>query len=81
VAADCCYVARGSALGALIGRASLWDLAAGFAILRAAGAAIIGLSGAPVDMSAFLASRRLAEPIVVGAPRMAERLRGMVSRP
>jgi fructose-1,6-bisphosphatase/inositol monophosphatase family enzyme len=80
VAADCCYVARGSALGALIGRASLWDLAAGFAILRAAGATIVGLSGAPVDMQAFVSTRRLAEPIIVAAPQMAERLHGMVSR-
>lgn len=80
VAADCCYVARGSALGALIGRANLWDLAAGFAILRAAGGAMIHLSGAPVDVPALLDTRRLPEPIIVAAPQMAEALRAMVSR-
>lgn len=80
VAADCCYVARGSALGALIGRANLWDLAAGFAILQEAGAEMVHLSGAPVSVPALLETRRLPEPIVVAPPRWVERLRGMVAR-
>lgn len=80
VAADCCYVARGSAVGALIGRANLWDLAAGFAILRAAGAAVVGLSGAPVDVPALLVRHRLAEPIVIGPPQLVETLRGSIMR-
>lgn len=80
VAADCCYVARGSAVGALIGRANLWDLAAGFAILDAAGAVTVHLSGAPVDVAALLETRRLPEPIVIGPPQLIERLRAMVSR-
>lgn len=80
VAADCCYVARGSALGALIGRANLWDLAAGFAILEAAGARIVHLSGAAVSVPALLETRRLPEPIVVAPPQFVERLRAMISR-
>ncbi|NTU86194.1 MAG: inositol monophosphatase [Chloroflexales bacterium] len=80
IAADCCYVARGSSLGALIGRANLWDLAAGFAILRAAGAVVMGLSGAPVAVASLLDSRKLAEPIVIGPPQLIEALRTSISR-
>lgn len=80
VAADCCYVARGSALGALIGRARLWDLAAGLAILRAAGAAMVGLSGAPVAVAPLLDGSKLPEPIIIGAPQLLERLRGYITR-
>jgi myo-inositol-1(or 4)-monophosphatase len=80
VAADFCYVARGSALGALIGRANLWDVAAGFAILRAAGGVVLGLSGDEIRMPGVLETKRLPEPIIIGAPAMAERLRGMITR-
>ncbi len=80
VAADCCYVARGSALGALIGRARLWDVAAGFTILRAAGAAIIGLSGRPIAISDLLSTQHLPEPIVAGPPQMVELLRSQIVR-
>jgi fructose-1,6-bisphosphatase/inositol monophosphatase family enzyme len=80
VAADCCYVARGSAVGALIGRANLWDLAAGFSILRAAGASVVGLSGAPVEVPPLLDGRKLSEPILIGPPQLISTLRGYVSR-
>lgn len=80
VAADCCYVARGSSLGSLIGRANLWDLAAGFAILRAAGAKMVGLSGAPVETSLLLKRGKLPEPIVIGPPQLLETLRASISR-
>jgi len=80
VAVDCCYVARGSALGALIGRANLWDLAAGLAILRAAGGVAVGLSGAPLEVAPLLDGRKLPEPIVIGPPQLIERLRGYISR-
>jgi fructose-1,6-bisphosphatase/inositol monophosphatase family enzyme len=80
VAVDCCYVARGSALGALIGRANLWDIAAGLSILRSAGAAVVGLSGAPVEVAPLLDGRKLTEPIVIGPPQLIGRLRGYISR-
>ncbi|MFV9506477.1 MAG: inositol monophosphatase family protein [Oscillochloridaceae bacterium umkhey_bin13] len=80
VAADCCYVARGSAVGALIGRANLWDLAAGFAILRSAGAQVIGLSGTPVAVPALLETQRLPEPIIVAPPQLINTLRSQISR-
>lgn len=80
VAADLCYVARGSALGALIGRASLWDVAAGLSILRAAGGVARGLSGQDLDVPALLDGRKLSEPIVAAAPGMVDTLRGYISR-
>ncbi|HMQ29904.1 MAG TPA: inositol monophosphatase family protein [Chloroflexaceae bacterium] len=80
VAADCCYVARGSSVGALIGRANLWDLAAGFALLRSAGAAVVGLSGAPVSVPDLLRIHKLPEPIVIAPPQLVETLRGSISR-
>lgn len=80
VAADCCYVARGSSLGALIGRANLWDLAAGLAIIRAAGAVAVGLSGAPLDTTQLLDGRKLPEPILIAPPQLVDLLRGYISR-
>jgi myo-inositol-1(or 4)-monophosphatase len=80
IAADLCYVARGSALGALIGQANLWDVAAGLSILRAAGGAVRGLSGAALTSSDLLDGRNLTEPIIVAAPRMLDTLRGYISR-
>jgi myo-inositol-1(or 4)-monophosphatase len=80
VAADCCYVARGSALGGLIGRASIWDLAAGFAILRAAGAALLHLSGAPLEIPPLLDGRRLPEALVIAPPALLEPIRAGISR-
>jgi fructose-1,6-bisphosphatase/inositol monophosphatase family enzyme len=80
VAIDCCYVARGSSLGALISRAKLWDVAAGLAILRAAGGVVSGLSGAPVETAPLLDGSKLAEPVVLGPPQLLERLRGYISR-
>ena len=80
VACDCCYVARGSAYGALIGRANLWDLAAGLAILAAAGGAARTLSGAPFDTAALIGGGKLAEPIVIGHPASLDELRGHISR-
>jgi myo-inositol-1(or 4)-monophosphatase len=75
-----CYVARGSALGALISRAAIWDIAAGLAILRAAGGDSAGLSGAPLDTMAILDGQPLAEPIIVAAPAHLQMLQGIIQR-
>jgi fructose-1,6-bisphosphatase/inositol monophosphatase family enzyme len=80
VAADFCYVARGSALGALIGRANLWDIAAGVVILQAAGGSIDTLSGQPIDYPALFDGRKLPEPVLLAAPTVLETLRGYVRR-
>lgn len=76
--ASICYVARGSAIGALLSRSSIWDLAAGLAILAGAGGVAVGLSGAPLDTAALLDGRPLPEPVVVAAPAHRDRLRQAV---
>jgi myo-inositol-1(or 4)-monophosphatase len=75
-----CYVARGSALGGLISRAAIWDIAAGLAILQAAGGVAVGLSGAPINTSAMLDGRTLAEPAILAAPHQISALRGIVAQ-
>jgi fructose-1,6-bisphosphatase/inositol monophosphatase family enzyme len=69
VAAYLCYVARGTAAGALLGRAAIWDIAAGLAILRRAGGDMHLLgSGTVVDLSSMLTGRPPAEPLIAGSP-------------
>lgn len=80
VAADFCYVARGSARGALLGRANLWDIAAGMAILRAAGGAVGTLSGAPLNLAALFDGGNLPEPLLLAAPGMLDTLRKYIVR-
>jgi myo-inositol-1(or 4)-monophosphatase len=70
-----CYVARGSAVGALISRAAIWDIAAGMAILQAAGGVAVGLSGAPINTSAMLNGKLLDEPAIIAAPHQIPALR------
>jgi myo-inositol-1(or 4)-monophosphatase len=79
-AASFCYVARGAAVGALVGRAGIWDVAAGLVILRAAGGIVASLSGAPLDIAALLDGKRLPEPVVVGAEAHVAELRAVIQR-
>jgi myo-inositol-1(or 4)-monophosphatase len=78
--ADCCYVARGSAMGALITQCSIWDLAAGLAILGAAGGSYTGISGRAPDLPAMtLDGSKLTEPLVAAGPANLEPLRSRIS--
>lgn len=74
-----CYVARGSAIGGLISRAAIWDIAAGLAILQAAGGVAVGLSGAPINTSAMLDGRTLDEPAILAAPHQIAALRTSIA--
>jgi myo-inositol-1(or 4)-monophosphatase len=78
VAASLCYVARGNAVGALISRAAIWDIAAGMAILSAAGGGAIGLSGQALDTTTMLGGDGLPEPLLIGAPAHAQALRAVI---
>ena len=69
------YVARGSALGAVLTCATIWDLAGGIAILKAAGGVGVTLSGVPLDNAALLEGRVIREPLLFGAPGTVEALR------
>ena len=75
MAAYICYVARGTAAGALVGRPKLWDIAAGMAVLeRAGGGARLLHSGQPLDLRTMLNGQSAPEPVVVGSPPALEML-------
>lgn len=75
MAAYVCYVARGIAVGALVGRPKLWDIAAGLAILeRAGGEARLLQSHALLDPRCMIQGTPAPEPLVVGAPEAVQML-------
>lgn len=69
-----CYVARGSALGTIIGSPQLWDIAAGLAILRAAGGVALTLDGRPLDTRSLLDGRKPDQPLFMSTPALAHEL-------
>ncbi len=74
-AAHCCYVARGSVVGALLGYdPQLWDIAAGVAILHAAGGVVVTLSGQPLDTRTMLDGSKPAEPLFISTPALKDSL-------
>jgi len=77
-AASFCYVARGGAVGAIITRSAIWDIAAGMALLHAAGGIAVGLSGAPLDTTALLEGQQLPEPVLLGAEPHVAALRAVI---
>jgi fructose-1,6-bisphosphatase/inositol monophosphatase family enzyme len=81
MAAYLCYVARGTAIGALIGRPKIWDVAAGLAILFRAGGTIqqIG-TGADLNLAEMLAGRLPERPLIAGSPAALDLLRHRIRR-
>lgn len=67
-AAYLCYVAKGTAVAALLGRPSLWDIAGTVPILQAAGGDLRYLSGRCVDLFALADGSKCPEPVLAGAP-------------
>jgi myo-inositol-1(or 4)-monophosphatase len=70
IAVNMSYTARGSSLGAFIDRASIWDLAAGAAILQRLGAKVRYKSGRSIDWSVLCDGRQISEPILVAHPAL-----------
>ena len=68
--ANLIYTACGSASGALIPKARLWDLVAGAAILARAGGDVRYLSGKQIDYLQLLDGNLAPEPIIAGHPRL-----------
>jgi myo-inositol-1(or 4)-monophosphatase len=66
-AANMCYVARGTALAAMLGRPCLWDIAGGLPILWAAGGDLRCLSGLPFDPAGLADGRKSPEPVLAGS--------------
>ena len=73
-AAHLCYVARGSAVGAL-DKAGIWDYAAGAAILRAQGVSCRYVSGEEVDFKALYDGRAVEQPTLVAPDSCFEMLK------
>ncbi len=80
VAADCCYVARGQAMAALIGRAKVWDVAAGWVIVQAAGGVVRPLEGELPDWPTLLRKVRLPVPVMIGHPDQVAQICPLVRR-
>ena len=83
-AAHLCYVARGSAVAALLGNPGIWDIAAGTAILQAAGGALRYLAGGEVEMKNLLENGQSHESMLAAHPLQIDRLASLIevkSRP
>ena len=78
IATSLAYTARGSAVGAFIPKARLWDLAPGAAILQGAGGTLSYISGQPVDYVELLDGRLAPEPIIASHPQLQRKLRIMI---
>jgi fructose-1,6-bisphosphatase/inositol monophosphatase family enzyme len=63
IAAHCCYVARGCAVG-MLARAHIWDLAAGVALMEPLGIRSHYLDGSDVTWTELYDGRRLPQPML-----------------
>jgi len=79
-AAHLCYVARGSAVGAM-DKAGIWDYAAGAAILKAQGLTCRYVSGQPVEFPALYDGKAVREPTLVASDKHFTTLQAAVTDP
>lgn len=83
VAGHLCYVARGVCVGALLGGTGggrLWDIAAGLAILQAAGGVTYRLrDGQPLDTVPMLAGARDTAPWLAAPPTLVAQLAATIT--
>jgi myo-inositol-1(or 4)-monophosphatase len=77
-AAHLCYVARGNAMAVFLDRPAIWDLAAGAAILQAAGGTLAYLDGTEVLTGNLLREGPSLKPMVGAHPSIIDRLRAHV---
>jgi myo-inositol-1(or 4)-monophosphatase len=77
-AANICYVARGGAAAALLGRSSLWDLVGALAVLERAGGVLGTLSGAPIDWQPLLRGECASEPLFAASAANYELIRTLI---
>jgi fructose-1,6-bisphosphatase/inositol monophosphatase family enzyme len=80
LAAHCCYVARGSAIGAVLGYPHLWDIAAGFAILSAAGGIAVTLDGDLPPIPRLFKQSKAARPLLITTPALRDALLPLVEK-
>jgi myo-inositol-1(or 4)-monophosphatase len=72
------FLSAGLAVGALVRRVHIWDLAAGMAILCRAGYAIEYLSGRPLDLRPLMGGHKCGEELLASRPEWMGRLRSQI---
>lgn len=78
IGASLVYTARGTAVGAFIPKAYLWDLVAGAAILNGVGGELRYISGRLVDYLVLADGRLAPEPIIAAHPDLQSELRDTI---
>lgn len=74
-AAEICYVARGNAMAVFLDRLGLWDIAAGAAILKAAGGTLRYFEGSDDGLAGSLLDQgTLLKPLLGAHPSIIDRL-------
>jgi myo-inositol-1(or 4)-monophosphatase len=73
-------VARGSAIGAVLGYPHLWDIAAGFAILNAAGGVAVTLDGDLPPIPKLFKQSKAARPLLITTPALRAALLPLVEK-
>lgn len=80
VAAHLVYVAEGIAMGAVLNRAKLWDIAGVLPLLKSTGIAFEYFSGARVDFQEMLHGEEIREPVLAAHRSVLEYLRTHITR-
>lgn len=74
-----CYAATGGADAAFINRCSVWDLAAGLAMLLRNGGVLEYVDGTPVTLDELIRERRASQDMFAGHPEAVEYYRNVFS--
>jgi len=68
------YVATGSADAVILPNLPIWDLAAGFAILKNTECAVMYFDGTPVSIADIISAKKALKPVICGRPEMIKRV-------
>lgn len=79
-AAHCCYVAQGAAVGALLRRVNLWDVAGVLPILAQTGVQAEFYSGGLFTPEPYLTGVKFKEEILIARPQIMKKIRGLIHR-
>ncbi|ABX07167.1 MAG TPA: inositol-phosphate phosphatase [Herpetosiphon sp.] len=77
-AANVCYVASSRACAAILGNASLWDIAGAWPILERAGGKLSTFSGGPFDWQRFYQGASANEPLFAASNNNYANMRAMI---
>ena len=78
-AANICYVARGSASAAILGRASLWDIAGAMPILERAGGVLQPLNGEPLDWQTLYTGKAASQVLFASSQQNLELMLSLIN--